>query len=297
MLLIRSSIVLLFALSGLAERCWTSDDGTRFLYYPKSSDDWRAAYPLALLTRALELSGGNYQLVAGLEDVPKARNFLNLSQNHGVDVIWSMTSQEREQEHLPIRIPLNRGLMGYRVALVRTQDQNLLADVSSLADLKKFTAGQMYVWSDTKILTSQGLVVVPGSGYTALFRMLVAGRFDFFPRSVIEVGQELELNAHMGISLDSHILIRYPAALYFFVNKKDVVLAQDIEKGLELMLANGEFLQLFNHYFGALIEQLKLESRTPIDLENPFLPEQTPLCRRELWWADLCPTEKTNRGQ
>jgi hypothetical protein len=82
--------------------------------------------------------------------------------------------------------------------------------------------------------------------------------------------------------------------MYFFVNKKDVALAADIEKGLELMLASGEFLQLFNQYFGALIEQLALESRVRIDLENPFLPAQTPLCRRELWWANSCPSEQQN---
>ncbi|BFM09886.1 transporter substrate-binding domain-containing protein [Simiduia litorea] len=266
-------------------------DDARVLLYPKSSDDWRAAYPVDMLSRALALSGTNYQLRAGAEDVPKARNFLNLSTNHGVDVVWSMTSVERETEHLAIKIPLNRGLMGYRVALVRRAEPDILAGVSNLEQLKQFTAGQMYVWSDTKILTSQGLVVVPGSNYDTLFRMLVAGRFDFFPRSVTEVSQELALHAAMGISLDQHLLIRYPAAMYFFVNKQDTKLAADIERGLEMLLTSGEFMQRFDRYYGDVIRELHLESRTPIDLNNPYLPEDTPLCRRELWWADLCPVK------
>lgn len=264
----------------------------RFLFYPKSNDDWRAAYPVEMLTRALALSGANYQLQASVEDVPKARNFLNLANNRDVDVVWSMTNVEREAEHLAIKIPLHRGLMGHRVALVRSSEPDILAHVSSLEGLKQFTAGQMYAWSDTKILTSQDIIVVPGSSYTTLFRMLVAGRFDYFPRSITEVSQELQHNAAMGISLDRHLLIRYPAAMYFFVNKNDTKLAADIERGLEMMLASGEFVQRFEHYYGDVIRELQLESRIPIDLQNPYLPADTPVCRRELWWADLCPTKQ-----
>ena len=52
-----------------------------------------------------------------------------------------------------------------------------------------------------------------------------------------------------GINLDKHLLIRFPLAMYYFVIKDDVAPAEDIGRGLELMLPSGD-----------LIEQLGLES-------------------------------------
>lgn len=264
-------------------------DGSRVLLYPRANDDWRAAYPVELLSLALAASGKDYVLHPGSIEVPKARNFLNLANHRDMDVVWSMTNIEREQNHLPIRIPIVKGLMGYRLALIRAKEPEILAGVHNLAQLKQFNAGQMYVWTDAKILTSQGISVVPGANYESLFRMLAAGRFDFFPRSVTEVSQELEQVESMGIALDQHLLIRYPTAMYFFVNKTDTELAADIEAGLEKVLASGEFDALFERYFADLIRNLHLETRRAIDLNNPLLPAATPLCRTELWWMNLCP--------
>ena len=84
--------------------------------------------------------------------------------------------------------------MGYRVALVRAAVQDILSGVKTSEWLQRSTAGQMYVWSNTKILNSQGLVMVLSNNYKTLFRMLVAGRFDYCRRFVTEVSQELALN-------------------------------------------------------------------------------------------------------
>ncbi|AFU99604.1 substrate-binding periplasmic protein [Simiduia agarivorans] len=262
-------------------------DSCRQLVYPKSSDHWRAAYPVELLRSALANSPRCYQIRASEHEAPKARNFLRLRNRLGLDVVWSMTTREREQSHRPIRIPLNKGLMGNRVALVRADQTDLLAGVKNLEQLRQFSAGQMYVWSDTEVLVANQLTVVPGSGYAALFRMLVAGRFDYFPRSVTEVLQELEHQPQLA--LDPHLIIRYPAAMYFFVHPDDVELAGDIEAGLRRMIAEGDFDDLFQHYFGDLISQLKLPERRVIALKNPLLPEATPLCEKDLWWVDMCP--------
>lgn len=266
---------------------WADASQCRQLVYPQSSDHWRAAYPVQLLRSALANSPRCYQIHASEYEAPKARNFLRLANRQGLDVVWSMTTREREQNHRPIRIPLNKGLMGNRVALVRAHQRDLLAAVTNLAELRQFSAGQMYVWSDTDILLANAITVVPGSGYEALFRMLVAGRFDYFPRSVTEVLQELEQQP--TLALDAHLIIRYPAAMYFFVHPEDEQLARDIESGLRNMIATAEFDRLFMQYFGDLIAELKLPERQVINLVNPLLPAETPLCERALWWVDMCP--------
>lgn len=283
-----TQIVLLWLCLLAPGLAFAGTDACRTVVYPKSSDDWRAAHPVALLRQALELSPNCYRIISSEHEAPKARNFLRLRQRQGLDIVWSMTTREREALHLPVRIPLNKGLMGYRVALIRASQPDLLSEVASLASLRQFTAGQMYVWSDTEILIQNQITVVPGSGYEALFRMLVAGRFDYFPRSVTEVLQELKREPVHGLLLDPHLIIRYPAAMYFFVHPDDQQLAHDIEAGLRRMIETGEFEALFQRYFGELIAELKLPERRVIALENPLLPEVTPLCERALWWADMC---------
>lgn len=284
----QAPIGLLLLFCGVLLNGWAPGAFGRDIHYPRSDEVWRTAYPVELLTRALALSDKPYRVLPSDYEAPKARNFLNLSQRRHVEVVWSMTSREREAHHRPVRIPLNRGLMGHRLALVRASDADLLAPVRDLQGLRQFTAGQMYVWTDTRILTGNDITVVPGSSYEALFRMLAAGRFDYFPRAVTEVQQELVQNQPLGLALDRHLILRYPTAMYFFVHQDDLELAADLEAGLEQMIRSGEFAALFERHFGELIRQLNLPGRRIINLHNPLLPAETPLCRRELWFSDYC---------
>jgi hypothetical protein len=281
-------LAVLWLALGLALPAWTQPESARVVVYPQSQQDWRTQYPVKLLERALQLSGGTYVIRASAQPSPKARNFSNLANRRGVDVVWSMTSREREQLHRAIRIPLYKGLMGNRLALIRTSEPYLLGEVHNLTQLSTYSLGQLYAWTDTQILTHNGLTVVPGSSYAALFRMLAAGRFDVFPRSVTEVGDELMRFGELGLALDQYLLIQYPAAQYFFVNRQDEELAQAIERGLESMLASGEFDTLFRAHFGELVASLRLEERRVMKLTNPLLPDDTPLCRKALWWWDMC---------
>ncbi|MEG2964811.1 MAG: hypothetical protein RR860_19145, partial [Janthinobacterium sp.] len=91
-------------------------------------------------------------------------------------------------------------------------------------------------------------------------------------------------HARLPLALDPHLVIRYPAALYFFVGKHRPELAGHIETGLEAMLADGSFTQLFRRHFGRIEAGLKLSQRHVLDLANPDLPEETPLARKALWY-------------
>ena len=83
-----------------------------------------------------------------------------------------MTSDVRERELLPLRFPLDRGLMGWRLLLVRRSEQQRFAGIRSLDGLASMTAGQMHDWPDTQILRANGLKVGTGSSYSSLFAML-----------------------------------------------------------------------------------------------------------------------------
>lgn len=264
--------------------------------YPQSGmpGDARDAYPLKLLQLALDKAGAT-QYVLRVSDVPmlQGRSFFELAQGNAIRVAWGMTSIRRESELLPIRIPIFKGLIGWRLLLVRDDRSAVFETVHDVRDLRRFVAGQGHDWPDTDILRGNGIEVVGVPMYDSLFRMLTAGRFDYFPRSIVEIWAEEEQHRKDGTVIDQHLLIRYPTAFYFFTNKNDAALADTIRTGLERAIADGSFDKLFCMAYAQSIAQAKLERRTVIELFNPVLPPETPLARKELWFtADLCANSK-----
>ena len=96
---------------------------------------------------------------------------------------------------LPIRIPIQKGILGWRVGLIRKGDQGRFAGVDTLEDLKRVRLAQGQEWPDTLILRANGIDVITAPRYEGLFKMLVSKRFDYFPRSVNEIWDELESHA------------------------------------------------------------------------------------------------------
>jgi hypothetical protein len=78
-----------------------------------------------------------------------------------------------------VRLPIDKGLLGYRMFLVREADLPRFATVRTLDDLRKLRVGQGKDWIDVPILRKAGFPVVEGTSYPGLFAMLAAGRFDF----------------------------------------------------------------------------------------------------------------------
>jgi ABC-type amino acid transport substrate-binding protein len=258
------------------------------LNYPRHSDGVDPEiYPLALLTEALKRTPGRYELQP--TPVPMAQSRALLAIEHdskSVQIMWTMTSREREEHLLPIRIPIYRGLIGWRVLLQRSRDSEQLVTVNSLKDLQRYTFGQRHDWPDTALLRANGLTVVTSQNYQGLFQMLAAKRFDLFPREVVVAWQEQAhaVQSGLDLSIDSHLLLHYPTAFYFFTSHQRPDLAADIERGLEEMIADGSFQRLFEQYLGSTLRQANLAQRQIIELENPNLPPATPFARKELWF-------------
>lgn len=255
--------------------------------YPRHQGDQdpQIQYMLEVLRLALTKSGHQYELRQASTVMVQSRAISELAANTGsVDVIWTMTNLEREAQLLPVRIPVDRGLIGWRVALIQSQQPGLLSQVKDLAGLARLRAGQMHDWPDTDILRGNGLAVEPSSTYEGLFKQLATQRIDYFPRSVMEVRNELKAHESLPINIDQTIMLRYPAAFYFFVSPKRPQLAADLTKGLEAALADGSFLKLFRQHLLPLLDGLQLDKRRVIELKNPGLPPQTPISRRALWF-------------
>lgn len=249
---------------------------------PETGPDTRARYPLRLLEAALEKSGRPYKVKLFSLPMLQGRALLRLENREGIDVLSTMTSIEREARLLPIRIPIDKGMLGWRLLMIRADDAERFAAVRSIDDLRRLVAGQGSDWPDMQILRANGFTVHGTSNYEALFNMLDKKRFDFFPRGATEIWHEAGLYGP-GLMVEPSLALRYPSAIYFFVRKADTQLAADIGDGLQKMIADGSFERLFQEHFGAMIARSRLKSRRVFDLENPTIPPMPAAARSLLY--------------
>lgn len=253
--------------------------------WPKAmAADPRGHYPIALLTLALQKSGHQYQAVPSETELSQFRTLRQLETGAGIDVVWTMSSPEREQKLQPIRIPIDRGLIGWRLLLIRQQDQKQYIELQDKEQLKHLRSIQGLDWPDYQILQSNGFQVSSSASYKGMFNMLSAKRIDFFPRSVTELPAEISaFPSHQLVAAPKWVLY-YPAVLYFFVNKNNNKLAEAIEQGLRIAMADGSMKQLFLQHFDVALQQADLKSRSVLRLNNPLLTPETPLTDHSLWF-------------
>ncbi|PHV06797.1 amino acid ABC transporter substrate-binding protein [Janthinobacterium sp. BJB412] len=249
--------------------------------------DARFADLVEILHTALERTtaeAGPFELAPSALKMNEARYLSALKQGQLINIAWSSTSIDKERDLLPLRIPLRKGLLGYRIALIACGQQARVDQIRSLDDLRRFSVGQGMGWGDVQLYQAAGIKVAQAS-YDKLFRMLTLGRFDLFPRGVTEVYAEYALRAPVDpqLAVEKNLLLYYPWPYYFFFNHKDGALKQRVENGLRMMLRDGSFDALFWKYNGKAIEQANLRGRRVITLPNRMLPRETPLGEAGLW--------------
>ena len=251
---------------------------------PEFEGDRRFEYATQLLKLALSKMGPEYRVE--LADVPmnQQRQIRELEAGRVIDVAPMPSSAEREALLLPVYIPINRGVLGWRLGLMRKGDAARFADVNTLDDLKRVRMAQGMYWPDTDILRANGIPVITGPTYEGLFKMVIGSRFDYFPRSVMEIWNEQASNAD-ALEVEPRIALHYPYyASYFMLNKGNTKLAEVIRQGLEKALADGSADRLFDQHHGESLRRAQLDKRVVIELENPLVTPGTPVNRPELWY-------------
>jgi hypothetical protein len=241
------------------------------------------SYAAVLLEQALAAAGLPATLDPSAQLIPQNRALQELGRQRRLDVMWTMTSVEREQQALPVRVPIFKGLFGWRLLLASAEVAARMGDVRTLSELSQFSLVQGLDWPDTGILQANGLKVVVSPSYDAMFKQLRLGRADAFPRSVEEIWWELDRYGQ-GLSVVPHICLHYPAAVYYFVAHEEPELAAAIELGLRRLRASGAFDSLFMKYHREALDRARLGARRVIELRNPLMPAQTPLDKPELWY-------------
>jgi hypothetical protein len=63
-----------------------------------------------------------------------------------LNAIWAAVTEELERDALPVRIPIRKEILGYRIFLIRQQDRKKLAKITTLDELKQLTVWKGLGW-------------------------------------------------------------------------------------------------------------------------------------------------------
>jgi hypothetical protein len=258
---------------------------TVFYPRPESLNDVRGSYPVALLRYCEQQSAPLFTLSPSKVPSQQGRSLRQLVAGNGMSVVWALTNQEREASLLPVRIPIDRGLIGWRLLLINSADSVDFEKITNKQQLAKLVAGQGHDWPDVEVLHANHFNVSTSSTYQGLFHMLARGHIDYFPRAVSEIWPELEANAGLKLAVENKLAIYYPSALYFFVNKNNLWLANVLESCLSTATKDGSLKAIFDDYYLDFILRSKLTHRTILTLTNPSFPSTAPASDSGYWFS------------
>lgn len=278
--------------AGLSQPAHAADPQIIIFQAPETDGDVRCQYYWNLLDHALAATVkdfGPYELKVCKYEMDENRRHHELEINSGLlNVIVHGSMRDYEESLRPIRIPLDKGLLGYRVFLIRSDRQSDFSQIQTLASLRRFTVGQGAEWGDVPILEAAGLPVVKGTSYEGLFGMLDAKRFDYFSRGVMEIGDEFELyhKQYPQLAIETNLMLYYPLTRYFYVSRSPdgEKLAHRIETGLGRIITDGTFAKLFDYFKQPFIAQLHMKNRLLFRIDNPLLTEETRSLKKEYWY-------------
>jgi hypothetical protein len=128
---------------------------------------------------------------------------------------------------LPIKIDILRGIVGFRVLVIRAADQGRIARMDAKALREQLTYGLNSQWADLPVMQANGFTVETSSSHENLFGMLAASRFDAFPRGLNEADRELSerKQSYPQLAVEQSKALFFPFPVYFWVRKDNAALA------------------------------------------------------------------------
>ena len=233
---------------------------------------------------------GLFHLIPVSNETPDSRLVADLVSGEAeVDIMIRPTDRKIEKSLQPVRIPLNRGTLGWRIFIIRKSDEAKFRAIKSEGKLKKLAVGQGSDWIDVDIYKHNGYNVQTTWEFEALFRMLNAGRFDYLAFGINECHSIQKRFSHKfpDLIVEKNLAIHYPFARYFWTINSEGGrrLHKRLTEGLEIIITDGTFDRIFREYEGEAIARTKMKGRRVFELENPNLPDTLPLERKELWFS------------
>ncbi len=245
--------------------------------YPNINGLGKTTFSYAALVLALENSGVAFEIVLRDYNVSDS-SFRQMLHQGKIDVADFGTSKEFENDFLPIYIPIDYGLNGWRLFIIHNDNIEKFSNVDTLQDLQNYVAGQGLEWSDVKILRRANIEVTEAPKLDQLFGMIEKKRFDFLPLGAHSIFWHLKshIDEYPNLVIEDNIVLIYPFSRFFFVHKDNKELHDVIKKGLIQSLDNGSFLNLFKNHANTkdLFLRAKINNRKQIHIDNHLMSDE-----------------------
>jgi hypothetical protein len=239
----------------------------------------RADYEAQLVQHLLRNSVdrfGDFDLSITRSEYSYDRALRELSTGEQLNVFANPVSQNISSSKYPpilLKEPIMKGLLGYRVLIVRGQDDQRLAQVSSIAELNTFSAGQVSYWIDKDIYDANNIKLATAPSLELVFDMLRRERLDYIPLGAGEVGailSQYQLDSD-NFTTSENLAIYYPFPVYLHISTTTPELKDRLEYALKKSKSDGSFNRLFSRFFSKTEDQLQRSSLRVVVLENPQL--------------------------
>lgn len=252
-------------------------------------DDVRTHFKMELLRTALSLTQdkyGPYEIIPTAVLTRTSRAILEVNSGKKTNVFIALTTNTWEEKTIPIRIPVRRGILNYRLLVTHKDNLEKFAQIKSYDDLKQYEMGLLSGWATAEVMEKHSLKVSNYNAYSGLFYMLETKRIDYIPRGINEVYDELDFyRSNMkNLVVVPNVALYIPAPTYVFVSPNAPRIAKRLKEGLSMMVENKKLEEIFNRFYAEKIAKADLASRTIIKIDNPLLPPLTPVDNQALWW-------------
>lgn len=240
------------------------------------SPDGRHGYQIELLKLAMEKTAGEYPaytLTENNESMGSMRGRREVAKGVLVNTYGSparLRGDSRDSKLITIPVPLLKGLLGYRKLIIRKADSATFTNIISAESLKSLKAGQGRGWPDIAVYRENGYQVVDSGLFPDLFFMLDQKRFDYLPLGIMEADQALRTYASKLSTLNTvnSFYLYYPFPVFFHLSASEPILAERLEKGLRIAVADGSRDELFNRHFSSQLRELDREDYRVFVLNN-----------------------------
>lgn len=238
---------------------------------PPIDGDVRAVFALDMVKMALSKQDASWVARLNGPAMERGRMEAELEKGTLINVLMLPKNAEYDKRFLKVRHNLDKGLLGYRVALVHQDNLNLFQSVETLKQLRELTVCASRKWSITKLFRSNSLPTLEQSEFRHNFLHLNLKHCDYLSRGLSEVLLEYSEYADefKSIAIDPYITISSDQGYYLYVSPRHPDLHAALELGFEKANKDGSFERLFQQYYGATLTSLNFHERRVIKLE-PF---------------------------
>ena len=237
--------------------------------------DKKVAHNIAVVRRSLEvteLEYGAFQLDLVNVEMSVNRKLISTKNGEIINAVIIPASQDWDRYNIPIKVPVRLGLLSYRLLLINKADLPKFERITTIEQLNVFLAGLVDGWITTEVYKFNKMKFLETGHFEGLFLMLAKNRFDYIPRGIYEIYDELSSRQPLlqDIVVEPTLALYIPTSSYVYVSPSEPRIAKRIELGLNKLLTSSELKTILYQYYAQEIKRAKLAERKIFKIKKPY---------------------------